>query len=413
MGKKIIIQFTDVPYSTDSFGLTMSGASASFEMNGPWDGNYLVPGFTKEEATISLYNYINSNLPIDSDITISKTSDTVNLFSMSCNFVRFYKYTETSSTLIISGIINHVGYDTTFVNLSSQDWTSNYAIGSNIINLTWSGASDPEESIKGYDLSYRVGNSITWISLPLILTSDGGSSYDFIISQQITHEFRVRTVDTSNLISDYKYFTQVIIPVFQISQTSTNGGSACSLSEPNSPVYLDSISINPSINDYVYTDTLYTNPFNGTRSSISGPTSSNARSWKIKTPTNIYYTCVIDASGKIVNILLCTPSYKRGLLSTAANTALSACNYDIVYTNNFYWSYTSDLVVGTYLYKNDSFATIVTLGYYHVLYSDPITSLDYEYIIQVDNNGVIISINNFSTFCVIDAISNDEYYSLN
>jgi hypothetical protein len=63
MGKKATIQFTDVPYTQDSFGLTMSGASASFEINGPWDSSYLIPGYTKEDATIGLYNYIIDNLP--------------------------------------------------------------------------------------------------------------------------------------------------------------------------------------------------------------------------------------------------------------------------------------------------------------------------------------------------------------
>ena len=148
MGKKVTIQFTDVPYELDFFGLTMSGASASFEMNQPWDGTYLSPGYTKEDATISLYDYINSNLPIGTDITVSKTTDTVNLFSESCIYVKFFK----GSTTILSGSLNHSDLTTTYANVSSQNWTSNYTVGSNIINLTWSGASDPEGSIKGYDL---------------------------------------------------------------------------------------------------------------------------------------------------------------------------------------------------------------------------------------------------------------------
>lgn len=400
MGKKIIIEFTDAPYNTDYFGLTMSGASASFLIDGPWDGNYLTPGFTKESATIGLYDYINSNLPVGTDINISKTSNTVNLFSESCNFVRFYKYTQTSSTLIIAGDINHVGATTKFVTVSSQDWTTNYTVGSNIINLTWSGASDPEQSIKGYDLSYRVGNSTTWISLPLILTNDGASSYNFTISKQITHEFRVRTVDTSDLKSEYKYFTQTIVALFQISQSSVFG-SACSLVEPNFPVYINTTNINPSINDYVYIDSVYTNPFDGTKKFISGTSGTVPRAWKIKTPSNVYYTYVIDATGKITNIVLCNSSYNKGLLSIKTNTAIQSCGYDVVYNNNVYWRYNDSLVVGTSLYKDTSFVTPVTLGYYHILYSDPITNLDSDYIIKVGSGGNIISIYTFSKFCTI------------
>lgn len=395
MGKKAIIQFTDVPYTTDFFGMTMSGGSASFEIPfSIWNVSFQT-GYTKEDATINLYNYISSNLPIGTDITVSKTTDSINLFSESCTSIKFYK----NSTTILSGSLDHIGYSTTYANVSSQNWTANYAVGSNIINLTWSGASDPEGSIKGYDLSYKIGNSSTWFSVPLIETIDGGANYDVTITQQVTHVFRVRTVDTSNLVSDYVYFTQFITPVFQISSTSNVVSiSACSLLNPNVPVYLNTTT--PAINSYVYNDTSLTSAFDGTRTSVLSPTGTVARSWKIGTPNNTYYSCTIDSTGKIINNpVLCVLNYNSGLLSTKSSTALTACNYPVVVNNNVYWLSSQTLVIGTILYTNTTLTTKVTLGYYHIYYQDPVTSLESEYIIKVDTVGKIIELNVYSSFC--------------
>ena len=400
MGKKTIIQFTDIPYTTDFFGLTMSGGSASFEIPlSAWDGNYLnFPiGYTKEDTVIGLYNWINTKLPIGSDITVSKTSDAVYLFSESCTSVKFYK----NSTTTLSGSLDHIGYSTTYANVSSQNWTANYTVGSNIINLTWSGASDPEGLIKGYDLSYKIGSSNTWFSVPLIETIDGGANYDVTITQQVTHVFRVRTVDTSNLVSDYIYFTYSITPVFQISSTSNLASlSACSLANTNTPVYLSTAI--PSINSYVYSNSNLTTGFNGTRTSVTSITGTTPRSWKIGTPTNVYYSCTIDSTGKIINNpILCVLTYNTGLLSSKTSTALSACSYNVVSNNNVYWSSSQTLVIGTILYTNTTLTTLVALGFYHIYYQDPITNLESDYIIQVDSVGKIIDLKNYSTFCPV------------
>ena len=421
MGKRIIIEFTDTAYGTDFFGMTMSGASASFIMNGPWNGSYLTTPIpqTPEKTSEILYNYIIANLPVGTDITVTYSTRFIYLYSESCTSVKFY--TNGTTTTILNGNLNHTGLTTTYVTVSSQDWSSNYTVGSNIINLTWSGASDPEQSIKGYDLSYRVGSSTTWISVPPILTGNGAGSYDFVISQQVTHEFRIRTVDTSNLFSTYKNFTQIIVPIFQISQLSEQG-NACDLSEPNSPIYINTtspattpVSTNPSVGNYVYTNSTYTTTFDGTRSSISAGAGSAARSWKIKTPSNIYYTCVISASGEITNVVLCTSTYNSGLLSFPANSLTNACGNNIVAGNNVYWRYTDSLVVGTILYKDTQFQTGVPSGFYQIYYLNPMTTLSSLYIIEVGgqptypNNGIILSIADSTTAC---AVSSSSGYTL-
>jgi hypothetical protein len=397
MGRKITIIFLDVPSSLDSFGLTMSGASASFEINADW-GTTIDPGWAggKEASTTNLYNYINSNLPVGTDITVSKTTDTIYLFSESATNARFYQ--SGTGDLIISGAMG------SYANVSAQSWSSNYSVGSNILNLSWSGASDPEGFIKGYDLNYKVGNSSTWITVPLINTVEGAASYDFTIGQQVTHVFRVRTVDTSNLTSDYIYFTYSITPIFQISPSSVPASSACSiLAAPNTPVYLQTAT--PSINGYVYTNSLYSTGFDGTRSTVTGVAGSSARNWKIATPTNALYSCTINGLGLITaEPILCSSPYSIGLLSNKATTGLKACNYNVLSTNPVYWQ--GSLVVGRILYRSVTGVTLttpVTQGHYRILYTDPTSGLDSDYIIEVSSTGAILSINVYSSYCAFSA----------
>jgi hypothetical protein len=390
MGRKATIQFTSIPQSSDFFGITMSGGpSSSFELSGiSWDGNILQPGANKEYAATSLYNYINSVLPIDTDIitTIGNDGYTVNLFSETATSVKFFS---NPTILINSGSLD--GYS----NVSSQSWTANYSVGSNILNLTWSGASDPEESIRGYLLSYKKENSSVWISLGLIETSDGGASYDFTISQQVTHVFRVVTVDTTNLISVPVYFTYSITPIYQITSTSmTQSLSSCSLGAPSSVVYLTTAT--PSINEYVYTDSLYTTGFNGTRTTILASPGPLPRNWKIGTPTNAYYSCTINAVGLITdNPILCAAGPNSGLLSNKALSETSTCSYSVNANNNVYWNGT--LAVGTILYTNVILTNTVTTGYYRILTDS--NGLDLDYIIKVGNAGNILSIKVYSQFC--------------
>ena len=399
MGKKATIEFIELPQATDFFGITMSGGpSSSFQLsNIPWDGSVLQPGPTVEFAANTLLNYINSHLPIHTDIVITLSNNIINLFSESATSVKFFS---DPTILISSGILD--GY----AKVSSQVWSASYSVGVNILNLTWSGASDPEESIRGYDLSYKKGNSSIWISLGLIETSDGGASYDFTISQQVTHVFRVRTVDTTNLVSDYNYFTYSITPIYQITSNSNMASlSACSLGVPNSVVYLNMSGATPSINDHVYTNSSNTIPFDGTRSSITSPAGVTPKNWKIGTPTNTYYSCTINSLGLITsNPILCSVGPNSGLLSNKATTSQSACGYSINNNNNVYWNNT--LVIGTILYKTNVSGTLtntVALGYYHILVTN-LDGLDSEYIIQVGNSGNVLDIKVYSTYCTFSSV---------
>lgn len=403
MGKKVTILFLDVPDNLESFGLSMSGPSASFAIDPVW-GVVVEPGSSKEVSTTNLYNYISNNIPLGTDITATASDDTIYLFSESATSVIFYQ--SVTGIELISGLMGSTPTNG-YANVSAQNWSSNYPSGSNILNLSWSGASDPEGFIRGYDLNYKVGNSSTWISIPFINTIEGGASYNFTINQQVTHAFRVRTVDTANATSNYVYFTYSVTPIFQISQNSVSGQDACLIAvDPNTVIYLQTAT--PSINGVVYVDDGFVAEFDGTRDTVdaqfSGPTS---RSWKIKTPTNLLYSCVINNAGVIVaEPTLCSLSYNSGLLSNKEVTALLACRKVVLSNNPVYWQGT--LAVGIILYRNVSaniLSSPVAQGFYHIYYSDPLSELESEYIIEVGSTGAILSLSIYSSFCAITIVS--------
>lgn len=399
MGRKATIRFRYVPLSTDSFGIDiLSGSNHLYQSNSIlWDNISLTPGFTTEMATNSLFTYLTSVL-VNTDVKVILSSDTINLFSDSATIINFYS----------GGNINNTNLSN-YGLVSTQNWISDYSVSSNVINLTWEGASDPEDSIDGYELFYKLSNSNTWIYLPFIKTSDSGTSYDFVINQQITHNFKVRTVDTSGLKSEFKYYDHVISPLFKISSIS-NSSDSCTLASPDKIVYVNNSNNTISKNDKVYTNSALTDVFDGTRNSITTLSSNTiARNWKMVTPTNVFYNCRIDANGEILDIpTQCILTYNSGLISNKTNVAKDACGYSIRSANKIYWDSTKQLIIGTKIFTNVEMTTAVLSGFYHVYYQDPVSQSEEEYIIRLDNTGSITFRSVFSTFCAYKPTSNNS-----
>jgi hypothetical protein len=88
--------------------------------------------------------------------------------------------------------------------------------GSNILNLTWDGATD-DNGISGYQLQWRTSTELPWspiISVAhdptygLNTTTSGGGFYNHSVTQLADHIFRVRIVDSESQYSlEYKYIT--------------------------------------------------------------------------------------------------------------------------------------------------------------------------------------------------------------
>lgn len=266
-----------------------------------------------------------------------------------------------------------------------------------IINLVWTGATDLENAIVGYDLSYKIGTS--WIQIPFISTTNGYGSYSFTATQNVTHTFRIRTKDAAQNYSPYKNLIVPFIETFNISETSNpTFTSACSLTTPNVVIYpSSSVLSNGSI---VYADSLLTIPFDGTRALIGSLSTGISRQWKILTPQQENYSVRIDSMGVIANLSLCNNNVYNGLLSNPSTSGLGACVLVVQLSNSVYWS-SSFFAVGTTLYSNSSMTNTIGAGWYRIYQIQ--NELERDCIIKVSASGVILTLNNYTPYCEVDS----------
>ena len=257
------------------------------------------------------------------------------------------------------------------------------------IVLEWSNAFDIDNNIVGYELSYKTTGS--WLSLPFISSTLTSGSYSFTPLQQITHSFRIRVRDSFGAVSVYKYFNYTFSAEYQISSDSSNQGpveAACQLTETStfSTIYLSSEP--PAIEVIVYTNSQYTNTYYG-----------HNEYWLIKSPSGLYYSCLIDDDGIIQEIYICGANSAQ--ISLGRTTAKATCL--IAFNGNVYWDSQDSFVVGTILYT-DAPCTIPFIGsqkYFMVEYTNT-SGLTLTRVVRIGNltnSSVIVSIENKSTVC--------------
>lgn len=264
-----------------------------------------------------------------------------------------------------------------------------------LINLVWSGATDLENAIIGYELSYKTGT--TWIQLPFISTTNGYGSYSFMATQNITHTFRIRTKDAAQNYSPYKTLVVPFIQTFYISQTSTPpfvGTDACSLATPDVTIYPASPVL--ATGSVVYLDSAQSNPLDGTLLSIGGASSFIIRQWKILTPQQENYSVRIDNQGVIQGFIICNNNVYNGLLSNSTSSGEQACNLNVLSTNTVYWSQ-ENFAVGTILYTDSSMTTTIGAGFYRIYHV--LNELERDCIIKVSTAGAILTLNNYTPYC--------------
>ena len=266
------------------------------------------------------------------------------------------------------------------------------------IILEWSNAFDIDNNISGYELSYKTTGS--WVSLPFIPSSQTSGSYSFTPTQQVTHLFRIRVRDSFGEVSSYKFYNYIISAEYQISSDYSNQGpveAACQLTETStfSPIYLSSEP--PAIGVIVYTDSQYINTYYG-----------HNEYWLIKSPSGLYYSCLIDVYGVIQDIYLCGSNSAQASgyntttnIWTGRNAAEATCNLQL--TGTLYWNSQDSFVVGTILYT-DAACTIPFIGsqkYFMVEYTNT-SELTLTRVVRIGNttnSSVIVSIQNKSTVC--------------
>lgn len=269
------------------------------------------------------------------------------------------------------------------------------------IILEWSNAFDVDNNISGYELSYRTTPSGSWIPLPIgvgfISSSQTSGSYSFTPTQQVTHSFRIRVRDTFGAVSPYKNFNYVFsTPAeYQISSVYYNQDiegpiTGCQIiSEPTNtytPIYLSSTP--PDIGVIVYTDSGLTITYFG-----------HDEYWIIKSPSELYYSCLIDAYGVIQDIYLCGSNSAQ--ISVGRLSASQTCGLALIGT--VYWDSQYTFAVGTILYT-DAACTIPFIGsqkYFMVEYTNT-SGLTLTRVVRIGNltnSSVIVSMDNKSTVC--------------
>lgn len=270
------------------------------------------------------------------------------------------------------------------------------------ILLEWSGASDSDGTVEGYQLSYKTtGPSFINIATVQADANDPShGSYSYTPIQQIAHTFRIIAVDNLGAVSVPKYYQHQIVANYQISnlfdtQTTT---SACQITQVGgtySSVFLSTTPI--AVGVIVFINAEKTIRFTG---------SNNC--WIIKTPGGLEYSCRINGSGgstggEIIELYLCSGGGGVGDnsgLITLGRSSIQGVNgvCSLGWDVTKYWQDT--LAIDTIIYNDSDYTSffIGNLKYYIIQYFNQF-DLTVENVVQIDNLGRITYINNRINAC--------------
>ena len=275
---------------------------------------------------------------------------------------------------------------------------------SNIINLTWNGATD-DIGISGYQIQWRTSTTSPW-SQPILVNhnpnspgntpTSGGGSYSHTITQVRDHTFRIRIIDSVGQFSAYKTIavsvdTATILISTRNSQLNDN--LVCGFPVINSILLKDNNGVTTTtiINNLTFVKNSDNTTFNGL-----------GRFWRILL-NNISYRCKIDTSGKIESHVQCSSFNvktfsisSQGYDSNITNGPI--CGADLL--NTIYFN--NELVIGTIIYtslnENGTLSDLFIGSNRYYL----ISNFDFYYIIQIQNNGSVSSIQDYTTVCQLD-----------
>jgi len=280
---------------------------------------------------------------------------------------------------------------------------------SNIINLTWNGATD-DNGISGYQIQWRTSTTSPW-SQPILVNHNpnspgnnlisGGGSYSHTITQVRDHTFRIRIIDSVGQFSGYK---EISVPVDSStilisSQGIALGNNLVCTSNALNPINPILLKDNGVITSTI-TDTL-TFVKNVDDSTFDGQN----RFWRILLNT-ISYKCKIEPSGKIVSHEQCSSNIRtfnissQGYDSNITNGQICVADLNnTIYFNN-------ELQIGTIVYNtlNDNgtlSGPFIGINRYYL-----ISDNDFYYIIQIQNNGSVSSIQDYTAVCQLDDPNN-------
>jgi hypothetical protein len=277
---------------------------------------------------------------------------------------------------------------------------------SNIINLTWNGATD-DNGISGYQIQWRTLTTSPW-SQPILVNhnpnspgntlTSGGGSYSHTITQVRNHTFRIRIIDSVGQFSAYKTIEVPVdnSTVLISSQGVTFGNNLVCTSNTFNP-------INPILlkdNNGATTDTiedLLTYVKNIDNTTFDGQN----QYWRILLNT-ISYRCLINPIGRIGLHVQCSSNVKTFSISSQGYdsniTNGQICVADL--NNTIYFN--NELEIGTIIYntlnENGTLSNLFIGGNRYYLISDN----DFYYIIKILNDGSVSSIQGYTEVCQLN-----------
>jgi hypothetical protein len=278
---------------------------------------------------------------------------------------------------------------------------------SNIINLTWNGATD-DNGISGYQIQWRTSTTSPWSQPPILVNhntnspgntpTSGGGSYNHTITQVRDHTFRIRIIDSVGQFSAYKTITvsvdtSTILISSQGSQLGNNRVCTLNTFNPINPILLKD-------NNVATTDTIVDN-LTFVKKDDGSVFDGELKFWRILL-NNISYRCKIDTSGMIQSHVQCSSNVKtfnissQGYDSNITNGPICVADlFNTIYFNN-------ELEIGTIIYttlnENGALSDIFIGNNKYYL----IGNYDFYYIIQIQSNGSVSSIQDYTAVCQLN-----------
>ena len=277
---------------------------------------------------------------------------------------------------------------------------------SNIINLTWNGATD-DNGISGYQIQWRTLTTSPW-SQPILVNhnpnspgntpTSGGGSYSHTITQLRDHTFRIRIIDSVGQFSAYKIIEVPVdnSTVLISSQGVTFGNNLVCTSNTFNP-------INPILlkDEFGATTNTIENFSTFVKRENGSVFDGELKFWRILL-NNISYKCKINADGRIDSHEQCESNIRtfnissQGYESNITNGQICVADLNnTIYFNN-------ELVIGTIIYttlnENGTLSNLFIGNNRYYLISDN----DFYYIIRIQSNGSVSSIQDYTAVCQLN-----------
>jgi len=282
---------------------------------------------------------------------------------------------------------------------------------SNIINLTWNGATD-DNGISGYQIQWRTSSTLPWSQPPILVTHNpnspntpksGGGSYSHTITQLRNHTFRIRIIDSVGQFSAYK---TVEVSVDSSTVLISNQGVAF-----GNNLVCTSNTLNPInpilLKDNGVTATTITNDLTFVKNTDNTTFNGQGQFWRILF-NNINYKCLINTSGMIQTNVPCSSNIRTFNISQGYEVT---SGYDICSAETITEKFINGqiLTIGVIMYntlnENGTLSGPFNGFNRYYLINDFSSASNYSsYIIQIASNGSVSSIQDYTELCQFDPI---------